>query len=103
MLKVVAHGEYSDFTIDGIVDVPADFDIDREFKAFLESQHLKSRADFRRWGQIENLLAELSPAHDLAKPSDMILRISEYALVMPWLASIGYPAIEFEQVNPALD
>jgi hypothetical protein len=103
MLKVVAHGEYSDFTIDGIVDVPSDFDIDREFKAFLESQHLKSRADFRRWGQVENLLAELSPSRDQARPGAAVFRISEIDLVMPWLASIGYPAIEFELVNPTLD
>jgi len=103
MLKVVAHGEYSDFTIDGIVDVPADFDIDREFKAFLASQHLKSRADFGRWDQVENLLAELSPSHESARPGAAVSRISESDLVMPWLASIGYPAIEFEQVNPTLD
>lgn len=91
MLKLISHGADEDYSIDGLFEIPAEFNVQEEFSRFLEQENI-STGDFG--DEVEQarrrvLLRRLTGTEHM--------HIWRTDLIVPWLRSRGFRGVKYDE------
>lgn len=108
MLKLVMHVHYDDWSIQGLFDLPDTFDLQSEFKAFLQSKSIPERRPSPDYTTSEER-SEYERRRDAYQDAvtavyqeltgDDFCAMNVNDLVAPWLTSLGHSEIKFERIS----